>query len=142
MGYRWYDTKNIEPLYPFGFGLSYTTFKYDDLKLSSDKISKKKPITVSFTLKNTGKRASAEIAQLYVHDVNSSVNRPVKELKGFKKVFLKPGETKKIVLKLNWKDLAFWYPKTKSWTAEPGQFKIMIGASSRDIKLEGIIEYI
>ena len=98
MGYRWYDTKNIEPLYPFGFGLSYTTFKYDDLKLSSDKISKKKPITVSFTLKNTGTRASAEIAQLYVHDVNSSVNRPVKELKGFKKVFLNRGKLKKSCL--------------------------------------------
>jgi len=141
VGYRWYDTKNIEPLYPFGFGLSYTTFKYNDLKLSSDKISKKKPITVSFTLKNTGKRASAEIAQLYVHDVKSSVNRPVKELKGFKKVFLKPGESKKIELKLNWIDLAFWNPKTKAWTAEPGKFKIMIGSSSRNIKLEKIIEY-
>ena len=141
VGYRWYDTKNIEPLYPFGFGLSYTSFKYENLKLSSDKISKKKPITVSFTLKNTGKRASAEIAQLYVHDVKSSVNRPVKELKGFKKVFLKPGETKKIALKLNWKDLAFWNPKTKAWTAEDGKFKIMIGSSSRDIKLESTIEY-
>ncbi|MCK5852699.1 glycoside hydrolase family 3 C-terminal domain-containing protein [bacterium] len=141
VGYRWYDTKNIEPLYPFGFGLSYTTFKYDDLKLSSKNMSKKKSITVSFTLKNTGKRASAEIAQLYVHDVKSSVNRPVKELKGFKKVFLKPGETKKVALKVNWKDLAFWNPKTKSWTAEDGKFKIMIGSSSRDIKLESTIDY-
>ncbi len=141
VGYRWYDTKNIEPLYPFGFGLSYTSFKYENLKLSSDKMSKKKPIKVSFTLKNTGKRAGEEIAQLYVHDEKSSVERPVKELKGFKKVFLKPGETKKIVMNLNWKDLAFWNPKTKKWTAEPGKFKIMIGASSRDIKLEAEIDY-
>ena len=141
VGYRWYDTKNIEPLYPFGFGLSYSTFKYENLKLSSNNMSKKKPITVSFSLKNTGKKSSAEIAQLYVHDVKSSVNRPVKELKGFKKVFLKPGETKKVELKLNWKDLAFWNPKTKSWTAEDGKFKIMIGSSSRDIKLESTIEY-
>ncbi len=140
VGYRWYDTKNIEPLYPFGFGLSYTTFKYDDIKISSDKMSKKKSITVSFTLKNTGKRMGAEIAQLYVHDIKSSVKRPVKELKGFKKVFLKPGETKKVELKLNWKDMAFWNPKTKDWTVEAGKFKIMIGASSREIKLEVEIE--
>jgi len=141
VGYRWYDTKKIEPLYPFGFGLSYTTFKYEDLKLSSKNMNRNKPLALSFALKNTGKRASAEIAQLYVHDIESSIKRPVKELKGFKKVFLKPGETKKIKLKLNWKDLAFWNPKTKTWTAEDGKFKIMIAASSRDIKLESIIDY-
>ena len=140
VGYRWYDTKNIEPLYPFGFGLTYTKFTYSDLKLSSDKIGKRKEITVSFNLKNNGKRIGAEIAQLYVHDVESSIERPVKELKGFKKVFLKPGETKKVELKLNWKDMAFWNPKTKGWTAEAGKFKIMIGASSREIKLEGEIK--
>ena len=140
VGYRWYDSKNIEPLYPFGFGLSYTSFKYDNLKLSSHKMSKNKPVTVSFTLKNTGKRIGAEIAQLYVHDVKSSVKRPVKELKGFRKVFLKPGEAQKVELKLNWKDMAFWNPKTKSWTAEAGKFKIMIGVSSREIKLETKVE--
>jgi len=141
VGYRWFDEKNIEPLYPFGFGLSYTTFKYGDLKLSSKIMRKKNQLKVSFTLKNTGKRAGAEIAQLYVQDINASVNRPIKELKGFKKVFLKPGEVEKVELKLNWKDLAFWNPKTKTWTAEDGKFKIMIGASSRNIKLESTIEY-
>ncbi|RLD11754.1 MAG: glycosyl hydrolase [Chlamydiae bacterium] len=140
VGYRWYDTKRIEPLYPFGFGLSYTSFEYDNLKLSSHKIYKNKPLIVDFTLKNTGKRIGAEIAQLYVHDIESSVKRPVKELKGFEKVFLKPGETKKISLKLHWKDFAFWNPKTKEWTVEPGKFKIMIGASSREIKLKDEVE--
>ena len=141
VGYRWYDTKNIEPLYPFGFGLSYTAFEYENLKLSSKIMSRKKPIKVSFTLKNTGKRAGAEVAQLYVQDVIASVKRPLKELKGFKKVILKPGESKKIELKLNWKDLAFWNPKTKTWTAETGDFKILVGASSREIKLESVIYY-
>jgi len=140
VGYRWYDFKEIEPLFPFGFGLSYTTFKYENLKLSSKKMTKKKNITVSFTLKNTGRCAGAEITQLYIHDEKSSVIRPLKELKGFKKVFLKPGESKKVDLKINWKSLAFWNPETKAWTAEPGIFKIMVGSSSRDIKLETTVE--
>ncbi len=141
VGYRWYDTKNIVPLYPFGFGLSYTTFKYDKLKLSAKKINKNIPLTVSFTIENTGKRAGAETAQLYVQDVSASVMRPVKELKGFKKVFLKPGEKKEVKLKLKWKDFAFWNPETKAWTVEPGAFKILVGASSGDIKLESELFY-
>jgi beta-glucosidase len=140
VGYRWYDTKNIEPLYPFGFGLSYTKFEYSNLKLSAKKINKNKPITVSFTLKNTGRRNGAEIVQLYVHDVKSSTARPVKELKGFEKIFLKPGASKEISLKLNWKDFAFWNSKTKRWDVEKGKFKIMVGSSSRNIKLTDEVE--
>jgi len=140
VGYRWYDIKNIEPLFPFGFGLSYTKFEYSDLKLSSKKINKKKSLIVTLSLKNTGRRNGAETVQLYKKDEKSSVERPLKELKGFEKIFLKSGENKKISFKLNWKDFAFWNPKTKTWDVEKGKFKIMIGTSSKKIFLEDDVE--
>ncbi len=135
VGYRWYDSKKIEPLYHFGFGLSYTTFQYGNLKVSKKSFTKEEKIKVEFTVKNSGKAAGAETAQLYIQDVEASVARPFKELKGFKKIFLKPGESKKVNLVLTEKDFAFWDIKIDDWYAEPGDFNILIGASSNDIRL-------
>lgn len=140
VGYRWFDTKKIEPLFPFGFGLSYTTFKFDDIKLSSETLSGDDKLTVTFKLTNTGKLAGAQVAQLYVNDVKSSVIRPAKELKGFKKVFLEPGQTETVSMTLDKKALSFWDSDSGNWKVEPGKFKILLGSSSRDI--EQIAEFI
>lgn len=136
VGYRWYEAKNIEPLFHFGFGLSYTTFDYDKLKLSAKKLQPGETLKVQFTLENTGDVEGAEVAQLYVQDVNASVERPVKELKDFIKVNLKPGEKKLIELEVKPEDLAFYSEEKSSWVTESGQFKVLIGAASNDIKLE------
>jgi beta-glucosidase len=130
IGYRYYDTNSIKPLFPFGHGLSYTTFKYGKPEV----IKKDNKILVSLNLTNTGKCPGAETAQLYVRDVKCTVPRPQKELKGFGKVFLKPGESKPVVFELDDASFAFWNPKTKKWTVEPGEFEILIGSSSRDIR--------
>ena len=135
VGYRWYESKNIEPLYHFGFGLSYTTFKYSSLKIAKNSLKKGDNLKVEFTIKNSGKAAGYETAQLYVHDVEASVPRPIKELKSFKKVFLKPGESKKVNLVLKENDFAFWDINKHGWYAEPGYFYLFIGSSSNDIRL-------
>ncbi len=135
-GYRWYDSKNIEPLFPFGFGLSYTTFDYYDIAISTDGLENDEVAKISFTIQNSGKVAGAEIAQLYIHDKESSEHRPLKELKGFKRVELEPGEKEVITLTITKKDLSFWNPKSGNWVAEKGDFEILVGASSRDIKLK------
>jgi len=140
VGYRWYEHKKIEPLYPFGYGLSYTTFEYSDLKISPEKFNENDEVTVSFNIKNTGNVEGMETAELYVQDVESSLPRPLKELKGFKKVNLKPGESKTVEIKLNKKAFSFWNPATKDWFAEKGKFIIHIGSSSQDIKLNKEIE--
>ena len=140
VGYRWYESKNIEPLYHFGYGLSYTTFEYGDLKVSKEKFNADDNLTVSFTVKNTGNREGQEVAELYVHDVKSSVPRPVKELKGFQKVDLKPGESKTIELKLSKKYFSFWNTKIHDWFAEKGKFVLNVGSSSNDIRLKKEIE--
>jgi beta-glucosidase len=141
VGYRWYDNKGIEPAFPFGFGLSYTTFEYSSLKLSHSEFSIDDTIEVEFTITNTGDMEGAEVAQLYIHHINPSVPRPVKELKGFKKVFLKPGESQVVRLKLKARDFSFWDVNSKSWLAEPGNFKIIIGSSSAQVKLESEIVF-
>lgn len=133
VGYRWFDTKKIEPLFPFGFGLSYTTFEYSDLKLKSGAAG----VTVEFKLKNTGKRAGAEVAQLYVQPVKPSVLRPVRELKAFQKVSLQPGETTTVTLALGKDAFAYYDDKQSAWVAEQGNYQIVVGASSRDPKLSG-----
>jgi beta-glucosidase len=133
VGYRWYDTKKIEPEYPFGYGLSYTDFSIS--KLSTDKLSYKKDetIRVKFTIKNTGSRSGAEVVQLYVSDPVSSVLRPEKELKGFQKVFLQPGETKTVELDVKVADLAFYDETKKGWNTEAGEYILQLGNSSRNI---------
>lgn len=133
---RTYLYFNKPVTWPFGHGLSYTTFKYSDLKLSSKDISKDGKVKVSLKVTNTGKRAGKEAVQLYVHDVKSSVKRPVKELVGFEKVDLKPGESKTVTMTVDAKQLAFWDDKNNKWKVEPGTFDLMVGASSADIRLK------
>lgn len=137
VGYRWFDTKNIEPLFAFGHGLSYTTFKYSKLKVVRGGDANSPGATVEFEITNTGKRAGAEVAQVYVQDVKSSVARPVKELKGFQKVALQPGEAKKVAVALDRGAFAFFDEKQSAWVAEAGEFKVLVGASVRDIRLTG-----
>ena len=142
VGYRWYENKKVEPLYPFGHGLSYTSFEYNELKILPEKFNESDIVSIEFTIKNNGNREGAEIAQLYIEDVESSLPRPVKELKGFKKVYLKQGESKTIKLTLDKKDFSFWNPETGKWFAEKGEFIIHIGASSKDIRLSRKIELV
>lgn len=137
VGYRGLDNKEIEPQFAFGHGLSYTTFEYSGMHCSGYIAKPGEPVTVSFDVKNTGNRAGAEIAQVYVGDVEASVPRPMKELKAFKRIVLNAGETKTIELTLDPKELAFWDFCTRDWKIEPGQFKIYVGSSSSDIRLTG-----
>jgi beta-glucosidase len=133
VGYRWFDTRRIPPLFPFGYGLSYTTFEYSHLKL----IPGPTGATAQFDLKNTGGVAGAEVAQLYIHPEHPGVPRPEKELKGFKKVFLHPGETQTVSLPLPPAAFAYYDPDRQGWVAEQGDFKILVGGSSRDPALQG-----
>jgi len=140
VGYRWFDTKHIEPQFPFGFGLNYTTFKYSDLKLISGE-GTNPVVTAVFNLKNTGSRDGAEVAQLYVHQEHPSLFRPEEELKGFKKVFLKAGETQNVSIPLNFGAFAFYDPAKGGWVAEKDRFEILIGGSSRDIHLRDTFKF-
>ena len=135
VGYRYYDSYQVEPEFCFGHGLSYTEFEYRALSVQKDESG----VCVTFTVTNTGKRAGAEVAQIYVADVECSVSRPEKELKGFRKVFLNPGETKEISLCLPLKSFCFYSVEEKDWKLESGQFKILVGSSSRDIRMENVI---
>jgi beta-glucosidase len=141
VGYRYFDENDIEPLFPFGFGLSYTTFKYSNLKKSKSEVSGDENFSVSVDITNAGTRTGAEIVQLYIQDVECSVKRPPKELKGFKKVFLKPGEVTTAKMELDKSALSFWDEKSNGWKAEKGKFNILVGSSSRDVKLQAEIEY-
>jgi beta-glucosidase len=131
VGYRGYDHNGIQPLFPFGYGLSYTRFEYSDLKVEPEADS----IKVSFAIRNAGDRAGAEVAQLYVEPVKPSVERPIKELKGFEKVLLQPGESKELSITLDKRAFAYFDPTSKNWKSDPGQYEIAIGTSSRNIKL-------
>ena len=139
VGYKYYDTAEKDVAFPFGFGLSYTTFEYSDLKVSADKIKDTDTVTVSFKVKNTGDVDGAEVAQLYVNDVESTIYRPVKELRGFKKVFLKAGEEKEVEITLDKRAFAYYNVNINDWHVESGDFRILVGASSRDIKLDATI---
>lgn len=140
VGYRWLDTKKIEPLFPFGFGLSYTTFQYGKPTISSKSITVADSLVVTIPVKNTGKVAGKEVVQLYVNDEKSSLPRPLKELKGFKKISLQPGEEKMVSFTLTKESLSYYDDRKNTWIAEPGKFKIMIGASATDIR--GIVDFI
>ena len=134
VGYRWFDTKGLPVVYPFGYGLSYTTFDYSNLNTDKETYDQADTIQATFTLTNTGVREGAEVAQLYVSDPVCSVMRPVKELKGFKKVFLKPGESRRITLDIPVSSLAFYSEAQSQFVVEPGEFILQLGASASDIK--------
>lgn len=136
IGYRYYDIKDIKTFFPFGYGLSYTTFEYSNLKLSAKEISDTSYITVQCNIKNTGTVEGKEVVQLYVRDIVSLLPRPVKELKAFTKVSLQPGEEKTVTFELGYNDYVYYNPAVKDWMAETGDFEVMIGASSQDIKLK------
>ncbi len=136
VGYRWYETKGIEPLYPFGFGLSYTTFSLGKAKLSAKSLSEDKPLKVSVMLTNTGDREGAEVIQLYVSEKHPTVLRPKKELKGFRKVTLAPKAKTVVEFEVERKDLAFWCDKTHDWKVNAGEYVISLGTSSADIACE------
>lgn len=139
-GYRYYEKHKIEPLFPFGFGLSYTTFEHSNLKISPAKIPANGRVSVSAEIQNTGSYEGDEIVQLYVRDVQASVDRPIKELKGFKRISLKPGEKKKVVFTLTEEELSFYDTGKKKFVVEPGEFEVMAGSSSQDIRLKGSFE--
>jgi beta-glucosidase len=136
-----YADLSVYPKFEFGFGLSYTTFKYSDLKLNKNKISNSEKIEVSLTVSNTGKYAGEEIVQLYLRDLVGSISRPVKDLKDFAKVDLKAGESKTVRFTIDKEKLSFYNQKLQ-WVAEPGEFDLMIGASSSDIRLSDKFELI
>ena len=140
MGYRGYDKKHAKPLYPFGFGLSYTTFDYSDLKLSSNVMAPGATVNVRFTLTNTGDKAGFEVAQLYVQPVKPAVDRPEKELKGFTKVYLQPGESKTVSIPIDSRSLAYYVDNTASWDVDAGKFKILVGADSENLQLKGTLK--
>jgi len=133
VGYRWFDTKRIKPLFPFGYGLSYTNFQVGKLTTDRTAYGKDDIIHARFTVKNTGSRTGAEVAQLYVSDPVCSVTRPAKELKAFQKVFLQPGETKTVDLDVKVSDLGFYDEEKKGWNVEPGEFVLHLGNSSSNI---------
>lgn len=140
VGYRYYDTKQMEVAYPFGYGLSYTTFTYSNLQISNTNPTEKDTVTVSVDVTNTGNVAGKEAVQLYVKDMTASTIRPEKELKGFEKVQLAPGETKTVTMKLDKRSFAWYNTQLQDWYAASGKYEILIGASSRDIRLSETIE--
>jgi beta-glucosidase len=139
LGYRHFDSHNIEPQFPFGFGLSYTAFGFGELKADHGKYKSSEPVKVKVRVTNTGKREGAEIVQLYVADPVSSVPRPAKELKAFAKVWLKPGESRDVSFTLHEDAFQFFDPGKKRWVTEPGEFVLLAGESSRDIRAKRTI---
>jgi beta-glucosidase len=134
VGYRWHDTKNIKPLFSFGHGLSYTTFEYGKVKADKSELTTNDKITFTVNVKNTGKVDGAEVVQLYISDLKSSLPRPLKELKGFDKVYLKAGESKDVSITVDKSALSFFDPVKHDWVAEPGDFEALVGSSSSDIR--------
>ncbi len=139
VGYRWFDTNKVEPIYPFGYGLSYSTFEFSDLKTDKKVYNEDEVMEVSFQITNTGKTDGKEVAQLYVSKPNSAVQRAVNELKGFKKVLVKSGTSEKVTISLPVKELAYYGVDEKQWVVEPGAYDIKIGKSSRDLPIEASI---
>ena len=134
VGYRWNDAKDVAPLFAFGHGLSYTTFEYGEATIDKTSMNKKGSVTVTIPVTNTGKRAGKEVVQLYISDKEASVMRPEKELKGFAKVELEPGQTKEVSFVIDAEALSFFDDKKHEWVAEQGEFEALVGAASDDIK--------
>jgi len=139
VGYRWFDTRKAPVTYPFGYGLTYTAFKYATLSTNKSSYGKNDTIAISFKLKNTGAAAAEEVAQVYVHRINPSIEWPYKELKAFSRVALNPGESKAVALKIPVKDLQYWNEKKRAWDDDFCDIEILIGASAGDIKLRKTI---
>jgi beta-glucosidase len=140
VGYRYYDKKKLDVLFPFGYGLSYTTFAFSGLKISAETIRDTDTLTVKATVKNTGSRAGKTVVQLYVGDVESTPIRPVRELKGFVKVGLQPGESKEVAFTLDKRAFAYWNQQIHDWHVETGDFTIEVGDSSRNLPLKGTVK--
>jgi beta-glucosidase len=140
VGYRYYEKKKIDPLFPFGHGLSYTTFDYSNLSIQADTSGTSPLIQVNVDITNAGTCAGQEVVQLYVRDIQAKVARPEKELKAFAKVQLQPGESQRVAFSLNRDALAYYDTATKGWVAEAGTFEILLGSSSADIRLCGLFE--
>ena len=136
VGYRWTEKKNIKPTFAFGHGLSYTTFSISNLRSSAKEITRNDQITFTVSVKNTGSKRGAEVVQLYIKDLKSSVDRPVKELKGFKKVWLEPGEQKDVDITIDNSALSFYDETTSSWKSENGEFEALVGNASNNITLK------
>jgi len=139
IGYRHYDVKKIEPLFPFGHGLSYTSFQYSNLQLSAKEIDEASDLKVSLDVSNIGQNSGKEVIQLYIHPQQSRLKRPEQELKGFQKIELDPGETLKVQLTLSSRDFSYYDPEVREWVMESGPSEIRIGASSRDIRLKAVV---
>ena len=139
LGYRYYTTRKKEPLFPFGFGLSYSKFSFSNLKIDAAKGNENRDVVVSFDLENSGQQEAAEVAELYVGDPSAKIERPVEELKAFKKVRLQPGERQSVTLHLDRRSFAYWDVKAHDWHVDPGQFTIMVGDSSENLPLNGTI---
>mgnify|MGYP000893346846 FL=1 len=141
LGYRWFDARSIEPRYPFGHGLSYTSFVLRDAEVVVERDSVADPLVrVTLTVANTGKYTGAEVVQVYVSDPEASVERPVRELKAYERVFLQPGASRTITMELSYRAFAFWSETGSKWTVEPGAFRLAIGNSSRAIVCETEIQ--
>jgi beta-glucosidase len=139
VGYKYYEKKKVKPLFPFGFGLSYTTFEYRDLKLSDDTIADTETLEMSLKVKNTGQVAGKEIVQLYVRDVESRLVRPEKELKAFAKIALEPGEEVEVHFELSGRDFAYYDSVRKTWYIESGDFEVLVGSSSDDVRAKAVV---
>jgi len=137
VGYRYYDTRGVEPLFPFGHGLTYSSFRISDLCVPAEAAGDSVRVEVKATVSNVGARAAREVVQLYVSDPESSVDRPAQELKGFSKIELAPGESCGVCFVLDRRSVSFYHPGRRAWTVEPGEFLIRLGFSSRDIRAEG-----
>ena len=141
VGYRWFDTKNIAPLFPFGHGLSYTTFKYSGLRFVPGQGPGSPVTTAKFEVTNTGARAGDEVAQVYVHEAHPNLPRPEQELKGFRRLALQPGETQTVAIPLGREAFAYYAPSQSGWVAQQDNFEVLVGSSSRDIRLKGTVRW-
>jgi len=136
VGYRWFDTRNIEVMYPFGYGLTYTTFEYSALNTDAEKYESKDVISLSFSLMNTGDMAADEVVQAYVHRVNPSVEWPEKELKAFSRVNVQPGEEKTVTLEIPVETLRYWDEINHDWKDDLCDIELQVGSSANDILLK------